>query len=382
MRPEHAHAQSISAGAPAAGRVKAAFLLPSFAAGGAQRALVTVASHLDRERFAPHLVVLDAAGPWFDLVQDDLPVTVIGQPRLSRSLPRLRRTLISLRPDVAVSTLGYMNLGLLALKPLLPSMRMVVREANTPYRNAGRRWQRPLYRAAYRSLYRRADLVVAPARRIADELVRDFGVPQARIRVAATPVDEAALRRDATPTKRVAGPGRKFVAVGRLTPQKGYDRLIDLLADASAPVHVTIFGEGPERASLGARCAALDLSERVALPGFEPDPGAWLAGADALLLPSRWEGQANAALEALACGTPVIAADEAGGIEELRDAATPGAVIAVPFGPAFLAAMLRIEPRTKDGLRPSLLPDRHRLANAVRSYEAILAGDEALRVSS
>ncbi len=49
----------------------------------------------------------------------------------------------------------------------------------------------------------------------------------------------------------------------------------------------------------------------------------WLAGCDVVLLPARWEGLPNVALEALACGTPVIAAREAGGIDEIARSAPP-----------------------------------------------------------
>ena len=353
-------------------RIRCAFVLPSFTGGGAQKVLLTFLNNIDRDRYAPSLVVFENSGPWSGMVRTDVPVKVLGVPRLSRSLFRLRRELKQLQPDVVVSTLGYVNLGVLTLKPFLPGVRFVVREANTPHRAASGGLKKALFRAAYATLYPRADKVIAPTRAIAVELSRDFAIPEDRIRVVTNPVDVAALRALATPARRAAGNGPRFVAVGRLWAQKGYDRLLDLLAAGPADIHVTILGDGPERARLEAKRQALGLVSRVAMPGFDPNPAAWLAGADALILPSRWEGLPNVALEALACGTPVITTDEVEGISEVAEHAPAGAVTIVPFGSRFTQAMLAVTPCPLGGERPALLPKSQELAAAVRDFEAVL----------
>ena len=85
-----------------------------------------------------------------------------------------------------------------------------------------------------------------------------------------------------------------------------------------------IFGDGPDRAALNALAAAEGRAEQVRIAPFTRDLPAALAGADACLLPSRWEGQSNVALESLACGTPVVATPEAGAIAELAAEAPAG----------------------------------------------------------
>ena len=80
--------------------------------------------------------------------------------------------------------------------------------------------------------------------------------------------------------------------------------------------HLTILGDGADKLLLECRIASLNLGDRVELRGFDPNPWAYYAGADAFLLPSRWEGMPNAALEALACGTPVIAMSHAGAVRK------------------------------------------------------------------
>ncbi|MDP7539279.1 MAG: glycosyltransferase, partial [Alphaproteobacteria bacterium] len=162
---------------------------------------------------------------------------------------------------------------------------------------------------------------------------------------------------------RLPGPGRRFVAAGRLTRQKGFDRLIALFGQDESDDHLLILGDGPAREALAALAGP-----RVTLHGHEPEPWPWMAGADALLLPSRWEGLANVALEALACGTPVIATPESGGIAELAAAAPEGAVTIATWGEAFAKAMAAARP----GDGSCLLPQTYESAAVAHRLMAIL----------
>jgi len=347
------------------------FVLPDFEAGGAQRVVVAVANALDRARFVPSIVALNDHGPWRELVAGDIQVTGLGHARLRHGLAALRAALRRAAPDVIVSTIGYLNLGVLLSRP--PTSRVIVRESNTPSRAPNSRLAGAAQRLAYAALYRRAACVISPSELIAEELTRDYHVPRRLIRVVRNPVDEAALRAAAAPPRRRPGEGARFVAVGRLSRQKGYDRLLDTVSSLAGDAHIAVFGEGEERASLEAQARALGVAGRVTFSGFDPNPAPWVAGADALLLPSRWEGLPNVALEALACGTPVIATPESGGIYEIARMATPGAVTIAPMGPEFLTAMGRMPRNESASLRPSLLPDEFRIASVVADYQRALS---------
>jgi len=73
-----------------------------------------------------------------------------------------------------------------------------------------------------------------------------------------------------------------------------------------------------------------------------------------LLLPSRCEGLPNAVLEALACGTKVIATKESGGIHEIASRAEPGAVTVVDDMQEFIKAMEKVKPSAAGKDRPYL----------------------------
>lgn len=329
-------------------------MLPSLAGGGAERAMLTLAGALWARGVDIRLVVLEARGPLRGAVPPGIPVTDLGVARVRHALPRLVRALRD--ADIVVPTIGHLNLAVLALRPFLGrDCRVVPREANAPGAALGTTRCPGLYRWAYRRLYPRADLVLCNARAVADELVATANVPERRIVVLPNPIDVTASRRAATLVRREPGTGRRFVAAGRLTAQKGFDRLVALAPRLGRDDRVTILGDGPDRAALSGRIDALGLSGRVRLAGFEANPWPWYAGADAFLLSSRWEGMANASLEALACGTPVIAAPEAGGAAEL---AAEAPVTIAAFDDGFLAAMLAVMPGPVDAPRASLLPAR------------------------
>jgi glycosyltransferase involved in cell wall biosynthesis len=353
---------------------RVAFVIPSFAGGGAERVMLALAGGLDRARFQPEIVVLDGAGPWRSLVPQGVPATDLGARRIRQAIRPLVRVLRARRPGIAISTIGALNLALLAARPFLPrDMRIVVREANTPHRHAAGAAGRAFYRWAYPRLYRRAARVIVPAAYLARELAEDFGVPAEKIALLHNPVDEAGLRAAAVPVARAPGPGPRYVAVGRLARQKGFDRLMAFMSGADPAAHLTILGEGPARAELEAERDARGLAARVSLPGFAADAPRHVAGADALLLPSRWEGLPNAALEALALGTPVIAADEAGGIGEIAALAAPGSVTVVRAGGEFAAAAAAVRPSPHAAPRAALLPEAFRPANVQARFAGLLA---------
>ncbi len=350
------------------------FVIPSFEIGGSQRVLLTLLANIDRTRIVPELVVFEAVGGLASQIPEDVPVHDLGKPRLRGAIPGLFATLRRLRPDTVFSTLGYVNLAVLAMRPFLGFRpRIIIRESNTPSQSLpSLRFSRAL-RAAYRLLYRRAEHVVCQSALMEQDLVKHFRVRPEQIIQLPNPVDTQAIRTAIPAPTRTPGAGLRLVAAGHLIHQKGYDRLLDMFAELPGDARLTIFGDGEERPALEAQLAALKIGDRVELPGFESNLWTAVAGADAFLMPSRWEGMPNAALEALACGVPVIATPTTGGLVEIASAAAAGAVTLAPAGAPFVAAMAAIQPRQEPGLGPSLLPAEFALERVAAAFNNLLA---------
>jgi glycosyltransferase involved in cell wall biosynthesis len=358
------------------GKQIAAFVLPSFAGGGAEKAMLQVAAHIDRTRFTPIVIVLNGSGPLFKFLPEDVPIYDLEKPRLRQAIGKLRQALGRINPEVVLSTIGYLNMGVLAAAfgVVSRNCRLIVREANIPQATVEALGSRLLARAGYAYLYRRAAVVLCNAKAVRNAL-QHYGVPVDRIAVIPNPIDVEGLRRSIVPRAEAQAHRSHFVASGRLVHQKGFDRLLGWFSKLNPSAQLTIFGEGPMRAELEAQSRELGLSKRVVFKGYDSEPWQCIANANAFLLPSRWDGMSNAALEALALGTPVIGCREAGGIVELPDETPAGAVTITQRGDEFIAAMKSAaETRRENEIASSLLPDRFDLPNVMNEYEAICAG--------
>jgi glycosyltransferase involved in cell wall biosynthesis len=198
-----------------------------------------------------------------------------------------------------------------------------------------------------------ADGLLAVSAALADRMAA-IGIDRRRITVHHTgidgalfhPVDRAATRA----ALDLAGP--LFVTVGTLNANKGQALAIDAIASLPGAT-LLLVGDGPDRDRLADRAAERGLADRVRLTGpIAPEQLAPLiAAADALVQPSANEGLANVWVEALACGTPVIAT-RAGGIAEVLDRPAAGRI--VERDAASLAAAMRAilaDPPDQDAVR-------------------------------
>jgi glycosyltransferase involved in cell wall biosynthesis len=119
-------------------------------------------------------------------------------------------------------------------------------------------------------------------------------------------------------------------AVARLAAQKRLDRLLEAVHRLPAEVHCVIAGDGPEREALREHAARLGLAGRTHFLGFRRDVGDVLDALDLFLVSSDREGMANAMLEAMAAGVPVVSTEVSGAKEALAplgDGRRPGFVV-------------------------------------------------------
>lgn len=107
------------------------------------------------------------------------------------------------------------------------------------------------------------------------------------------------------------GDGTRLLAVGRLVPQKGYDRLLATLASQEVGAlswHLAVVGDGPEKETLVQLCQTLGLSDRVTWLGAVTS-APWLTQADLVISASRYEGMPLVPLEAVREGAPILLSD-------------------------------------------------------------------------
>ncbi len=328
-----------------AGRVL--FFVRAFEGGGAQRDAILLANALEKGGTPAGLVTLDASGALGMLLAADVPVVDLGRGgrlRMAAALPALRRVLARSGARAFVSSEAAANsLTVLASRKLAGRPMIVLREVASA-RHARRcdpYWQNRLgYRLAP-VLYPRADRVLALTGPGRADLIADYRVSPGRcVALAANAVltPDMLARIDATP--RHVEPGL-VVAVGRLSPEKGFDTLLQSMArlKARAPLRLIIAGEGAEREALAGRIASLGLGGTVMMAGFTADPIALLRRAALFVSSSTHEGFGNAIVEAMACGVPVVATDAPHGPREILEGGRHGTLLPVGDAGALAGAI-------------------------------------------
>ncbi|WP_095011903.1 glycosyltransferase [Tsuneonella mangrovi] len=123
--------------------------------------------------------------------------------------------------------------------------------------------------------------------------------------------------------------GPLLATVGALIPRKGQALVIEALAGLPADAHLMLVGKGEDEAALRTLAKQLGLETRVHFLGLLDHDllPLVLSAADAMVLPSASEGLANAWVEALACGTPLVITD-AGGAREVVTGPAAGVIVA------------------------------------------------------
>lgn len=276
---------------------------------------------------------------------------------------RAGRVAILARALAGVSTRLVLRMGMHLSGSLAGKIRLQILARHLPVR-----W-----------LYPHADAIITVARPVAEDLAAIGRIPESRFHVIANPVLPPSL--DELAAAPVEHPWlnespRKtpvMVAAGRLRPQKGFDLLLEALAEVTREraVRLLILGEGPDRKALKNKAEELGIHQAVDFVGFLPNPYSIMRAADLFVLSSRFEGAPSVLIEAMALGTPVVATDCPSGPRDILEQGTLGPLVR-PGDPGELA----------QGILHALdAPvSASRLQNAVTPYSIYRSSREYLRV--
>lgn len=283
-------------------KIKIAYIMPSMASGGAERFLLDLLQTIDRERFDPLVILFKEAGRWHqELEKLSLPIFVLSKKsKISLSnCWQIYKILRKEKPEIVHTQLGGDLRGRLAAK--LAGVKLIIStEQNI---NRQERW----YQRGVKIITSRwTEAIVAISPAVAKDMRRRYLLPLKKCETIITngiPLEKFNYQ-EKRPDNEIITVG----AVGRLNKQKGFDLLIEAWSKVkTSNTRLIIAGEGEEREALQKQIEKAGLDDRVNLIGNVQDMPAFYQILNLLVMPSRWEGLGIAALEAGACGVPVVA---------------------------------------------------------------------------
>jgi glycosyltransferase involved in cell wall biosynthesis len=324
-------------------RKKVLCVINSISAGGAERVLRYIARYYQRERFSLEICVLYKTGKENELIPPDVPVHFLRAESAGwygGALIRLVLLIKRLKPSLLFSVLFKSNV-IAAVAGWATGIPVVMSEHGPTHVYIKDYTYPRLARMIMKRAYTAARNLVVVSQAGRESIISLFPQCRDRIVVVHNGVDIDDIQ-SKTAQGKPAISVPYLVSCGRLSQEKNYSLLIEAVAALkrtySLDYQLCIVGEGNERNSLSV--LARRLGVELLLPGFLDNPYPVMAGAKVFVLTSRYESFPMVALEAMACGTPVVAVDCPGGIREvLRDG--ENCLISASFAPEDIAKALR-----------------------------------------
>ena len=299
------------------------FVINSLEGGGAERILALLVRETEKlaatRNFCVSLILLDDC-PVVQELPDHIDLHVLhSNGSLIKSCTRLFFLLRQMRPQVVVSFLTRSNCAaVLAARGL--GVPVVISERVNTSSHFGRGAAARLNRIMVRTIYPRADRVVAVSGGVARDLRQNYAVREERLVTIYNAYDSRRLKALANESDVSRPEGDYLCAMGRLVPNKNFELLIRAYHRSAITLPLLILGQGPQEAALRALSAALGLQDQVQFVGFRQNPYPLLSGCSFFISSSNAEGFPNALAESMVLGKAVISTNcESGPSEVLAD---------------------------------------------------------------
>lgn len=296
-------------------KINITFVLPSLIPGGAERILSFVALHLDRSKFNATLLVV---GYEKDTVYDtkDLHVIYLNKPRVLKSFFSLFHYFKKNKPDIVVSSIVHLNTLIAFMSPFFRRTKFVSREANVlsvlakhnPYtKSIFPKWM-------VTTGYKLVDKIICQSKDMQNDMTTNYGVKKEKTTLINNPITNTFQ------TKPIARDFTKpihFITIGRLSKEKGHDRILEALSQVDFPFKYTIIGNGVEKETIFNDIENKGLTSKVNYVPFTKHVETYLAESDLFLQGSYVEGFPNVLIESCVVGTPILAFNAPGGLDEI-----------------------------------------------------------------
>lgn len=338
--------------------MKILFVLPRMVSGGVERVTLNLIEEFIAAGNQCALALGKSRGELLEEARRLVSVHELAPKGLQQFVPRLTRLIKQWQPTHVVTAFADVATMVWTAMRLAGSHARWVHGVHNTHASViarGGVWGRQRYWVENRLaafVYRHADWMVAVSDGVRSEVLEWFDADPRRVVTIYNPVVPNEQLREVREPRHSEDQPFIIAAMGRLTRQKGFDFLIQAMAQVPMRWRLDIWGEGPDRPSLEVSIAAHCMHSTVALRGYTADPYGVLRAADLFVLPSRHEGLPTVLIEALACQCQIVATDCPHGPREILQGGKFGKLVPPEDVPSMsqaigsaLAGQFRIDPR-------------------------------------
>ncbi|NAS30163.1 glycosyltransferase [Flavobacteriaceae bacterium R38] len=295
-------------------KIKILFILPSLVAGGAERVVSFIAQNIDKEKYDATLLI---TGYERDTVYDVSSVNVIylNKNRVLFSVIPLFINILKIKPKVVMSSIGHLNTIIGLLSFFFPKTKFITREASVissieKFNNKSNK----IYSWLAFLGIKKIDKVVCQSQDMAYDFIKLFKISEEKTIVINNPITQ-----DFTIKEKIENPESlvNFITIGRLSREKGHQRILTILSQLKIDFHYTIIGDGPLKKEIFEDIDKLNLRDKITHIPYTNEVLKYLKENDLFLQGSYVEGFPNAVLESCMVGTPVLAFNVPGGTKEI-----------------------------------------------------------------
>jgi glycosyltransferase involved in cell wall biosynthesis len=322
------------------------FTLPDFRGGGAERVFLNLINNIDRDFFDIHVVVGKFKGEYCTNLKKDISIHELSCVGSIACIPRMLRVVQNIKPDIVISTLGFVVTVSIISHALPKRIKIISRFGNTisSFLQDIKKISQLKYYLQYmlnRLVIHSSDVVIVQSDHMLRDLVQVFSLKNRSARKIIkinNPVDckglnlASQLEKVPLSIKSFVESSFVFVSVGRLESQKNYEDLLKsfkIVHNSCPKSKLLILGEGSCRNDLNKLISNLSIGTFVLMPGFIANTEAAVHISDFFVSSSLYEGMSNAILESLALGIPVIATDCPSGIREVVHDGDSGFLVSI-----------------------------------------------------
>lgn len=293
-------------------KIRVVFIIPTLMAGGAERVMSYIPQHLNKNEFDVSLVVIGSEDDAAYKVES-INVIYMNKKKIRESFFPIIAYLNNEKPHIVISAIGHLNLMMTAISLFFRNTKFVGRE--TMVRSASLiKSKKKLLESFYSNFQKKyLDAIICQSLDMKNDLLINYNYPEKKLVIINNPITK---KFDLKITNKPHEPLR-LISVGRLEKHKGYVRIINALSQLDFPFEYTIIGSGSYYSEINKKIIELGLCDKIKFIEFTDKVQDYMKSHDIYLHGSYLEGFPNTILESCAVGTPVVAFDAPGGINEL-----------------------------------------------------------------